>query len=118
VEAHLEGLTPANPVQLVKQYDVVVDASDNAPTRYLIRHAKTGQQAFNCWALHGDCLPDWKQQQNFACMRISRNQGEPSVQMIFADVYHGVIQFVLAVMRAVQRGGHLCLALPLAPMAS
>ncbi|EFN55933.1 hypothetical protein CHLNCDRAFT_22673 [Chlorella variabilis] len=39
VETHLEGLTPANAVHLVRQYDVVVDASDNAPTRYLIRRA-------------------------------------------------------------------------------
>ena len=37
VEAHLEGMTPTNAVHLVEQYDVVVDASDNAPTRYLIR---------------------------------------------------------------------------------
>lgn len=37
LETHLEGFTPANAVQLVSQYDVVVDASDNAPTRYLIR---------------------------------------------------------------------------------
>ena len=37
VEVHLEGMTPGNAVQLVEQYDVVVDASDNAPTRYLIR---------------------------------------------------------------------------------
>ncbi|KAL4451956.1 hypothetical protein ABPG75_007618 [Micractinium tetrahymenae] len=39
VETHLEALTPANAVQLVRQYDVVVDASDNAPTRYLISDA-------------------------------------------------------------------------------
>lgn len=39
VETHLEALTPANAVQLVRQYDVIVDASDNAPTRYLISDA-------------------------------------------------------------------------------
>lgn len=39
VETHLQGFTPANAVALVRQYDVVVDASDNAPTRYLIRWA-------------------------------------------------------------------------------
>ncbi len=51
VEAHLEGLTPANAVQLVKQYDVVVDASDNAPTRYLIRQAKQANTAFYSMAV-------------------------------------------------------------------
>ncbi|PSC70689.1 Adenylyltransferase and sulfurtransferase MOCS3 [Micractinium conductrix] len=39
VETHLEALTPANAVQLVRQYDVILDASDNAPTRYLISDA-------------------------------------------------------------------------------
>lgn len=39
VETHCQGFTPANAVALVRQYDVVVDASDNAPTRYLIRWA-------------------------------------------------------------------------------
>ena len=37
VETHLDGFTPANAVRLVSAYDAVVDASDNAPTRYLIR---------------------------------------------------------------------------------
>ncbi len=39
LETHCEGFTPANAVGLVRRYDVVVDASDNAPTRYLIRWA-------------------------------------------------------------------------------
>ena len=34
VEVHRDGLTPCNALDLVRQYDVVVDASDNAPTRY------------------------------------------------------------------------------------
>lgn len=38
IEQHLEGFTPANAVQIVQQYDVVLDASDNPPTRYLIRY--------------------------------------------------------------------------------
>ena len=37
--AHTEALTPANALQLISQYDVVLDASDNAPTRYLISDA-------------------------------------------------------------------------------
>lgn len=37
VELHRDGLTPENAVGIVTRYDVVVDASDNAPTRYLIR---------------------------------------------------------------------------------
>jgi ThiF family len=37
VETYGEGLTPENAVDIVGRYDVVVDASDNAPTRYLIR---------------------------------------------------------------------------------
>lgn len=39
VEPHRGGLTPANAVALVRRYDVVVDASDNAPTRYLLSDA-------------------------------------------------------------------------------
>lgn len=39
VETHTQGLTPANAVSLVSQYDVVVDASDNPPTRYLVNDA-------------------------------------------------------------------------------
>lgn len=39
IETHLEGFTPDNAVQLVRQYDIIVDASDNAPTRYLISDA-------------------------------------------------------------------------------
>ncbi len=39
LEPHLQGLSAANAVQLVRQYDLVVDASDNPPTRYLISDA-------------------------------------------------------------------------------
>jgi len=39
VETHRGGFTPANAVDLVRGYDVVVDASDNAPTRYLASDA-------------------------------------------------------------------------------
>jgi len=36
VVAHTEGFLPGNALQLAAQYDVIVDASDNAATRYLI----------------------------------------------------------------------------------
>jgi molybdopterin/thiamine biosynthesis adenylyltransferase len=36
VVAHTQGFLPGNALQLAEQYDVVVDASDNAATRYLI----------------------------------------------------------------------------------
>jgi adenylyltransferase/sulfurtransferase len=39
VEPHRGGLTPANAVALVRAYDVIVDATDNAPTRYLLSDA-------------------------------------------------------------------------------
>ena len=39
VVAHMDALVPANALALVRQYDVVVDASDNAPTRYLLSDA-------------------------------------------------------------------------------
>jgi molybdopterin/thiamine biosynthesis adenylyltransferase len=39
VELHRNGITPANALALVSAYDVVVDATDNAPTRYLISDA-------------------------------------------------------------------------------
>ncbi|GAB4818434.1 hypothetical protein N2152v2_005480 [Parachlorella kessleri] len=39
LETHCNGFSPANAVELVQRYDVVVDASDNAPTRYLISDA-------------------------------------------------------------------------------
>ena len=37
--AHRDGVTPSNALALVRAYDVVVDASDNAPTRYLLSDA-------------------------------------------------------------------------------
>ena len=39
IETFKEGFTTENGVELVKQFDVIVDASDNAPTRYLISDA-------------------------------------------------------------------------------
>jgi adenylyltransferase/sulfurtransferase len=39
IEEHPDGFTPSNAIQLVQNYDVVLDASDNAPTRYLISDA-------------------------------------------------------------------------------
>ncbi|EDQ90439.1 uncharacterized protein MONBRDRAFT_21348 [Monosiga brevicollis MX1] len=39
IQTHPSRLTPANALELVRQYDVVLDASDNAPTRYLINDA-------------------------------------------------------------------------------
>ena len=39
VVAHKDALAPGNALALVQQYDVVVDASDNAPTRYLLSDA-------------------------------------------------------------------------------
>lgn len=38
-EVYRDGLTPANAVDLVSRFDVVIDASDNAPTRYLANDA-------------------------------------------------------------------------------
>lgn len=39
VEAHVDAITPQNALQLVSSYDVVLDCTDNAPTRYLISDA-------------------------------------------------------------------------------
>ncbi|GIL95722.1 hypothetical protein Vretimale_1687 [Volvox reticuliferus] len=39
VEAHTRGFTPATALELVELYDVVIDATDNPPTRYLISDA-------------------------------------------------------------------------------
>lgn len=39
IDKHKDGFTPLNAVHLVRQYDVVVDASDNPATRYLINDA-------------------------------------------------------------------------------
>lgn len=39
VDIYSEGLFPENVLEVIEKYDVVVDASDNAPTRYLIRYA-------------------------------------------------------------------------------
>lgn len=36
-EPHTEGLNPCNALQLISQYDVILDASDNPATRYLVR---------------------------------------------------------------------------------
>ena len=37
VKVHAEGMTVNNAVEIVRQYDCVVDCTDNPPTRYLIR---------------------------------------------------------------------------------
>ncbi|KAL3151284.1 Adenylyltransferase and sulfurtransferase MOCS3 [Trebouxia sp. C0009 RCD-2024] len=39
VEAHTDAITPQNALQLVSAYDVVLDCTDNAPSRYLISDA-------------------------------------------------------------------------------
>jgi sulfur-carrier protein adenylyltransferase/sulfurtransferase len=39
IDVHKERLTSANALDLVKQYDVVVDGTDNFPTRYLVNDA-------------------------------------------------------------------------------
>ena len=39
VVTHTDGLTPSNALELVRSYDIIVDASDNANTRYLISDA-------------------------------------------------------------------------------
>ena len=39
VTAHIEGISPGNALELVQQYDIIVDATDNAPTRYLLSDA-------------------------------------------------------------------------------
>eukprot|EP00775_Hariotina_reticulata_P010323 gene10323-10480_t len=36
VQVHRLGLQPSNAVDVISQYDIVIDASDNPPTRYLI----------------------------------------------------------------------------------
>ena len=37
VQVHEQGLTATNALGIVAQYDVVMDCSDNPPTRYLVR---------------------------------------------------------------------------------
>jgi adenylyltransferase/sulfurtransferase len=39
VQTHLDGLSPGNALDIVSGYDLVLDASDNPPTRYLISDA-------------------------------------------------------------------------------
>jgi len=39
VNEYTEGFTPQNALEIINGYDVVLDASDNAPTRYLISDA-------------------------------------------------------------------------------
>lgn len=43
-QVHLQGITVQNALELVAQYDVVVDGSDNFPTRYLVNDACALQQ--------------------------------------------------------------------------
>ena len=39
IQTHEQCLTAANALEVIRQYDVVIDCSDNPPTRYLIRSA-------------------------------------------------------------------------------
>jgi sulfur-carrier protein adenylyltransferase/sulfurtransferase len=69
VEPHELALTSANALDLVKEYDVVVDGTDNFPTRYLVNDAcvllgkpnvygsifRFDGQATVFWAGHGPC---------------------------------------------------------------
>ncbi len=44
LRVHLQGITAQNALELVAPYDVVVDGSDNFPTRYLVNDACAIQQ--------------------------------------------------------------------------
>ena len=46
VQTHLEGFTPANALDIVRGYDVVLDATDNPATRYLIRWVQDGPNPY------------------------------------------------------------------------
>lgn len=48
VVAHTDGLTPANALDIIGQYDVVVDATDNPTTRYLIKCAANQIAPLSC----------------------------------------------------------------------
>lgn len=39
LDLHPDGITPANAIDLVSRYDLVIDGSDNFPTRYLVTDA-------------------------------------------------------------------------------
>ena len=48
VDAHVTAITSVNAMDLVRSYDVVVDASDNVATRYLLNDACVlGSMLFN-----------------------------------------------------------------------
>jgi len=49
IETHRERLTAANARELVRRYDVVVDGSDNFPTRYLVNDACVLEGKPNVW---------------------------------------------------------------------
>lgn len=85
VETYNEGFHPGNALHLVSRYDVVLDASDNAPTRYLISDAcvlaqkplvsgaaigTDGQLTVYCCGVDGPCyrclFPDPPPPQNCA----------------------------------------------------
>ena len=69
VEPHAERLTSTNALEIVRAYDVVVDGTDNFPTRYLLNDAcvlagkpnvygsilRWEGQASVFWAGHGPC---------------------------------------------------------------
>jgi hypothetical protein len=38
IDEHVDGLHPGNALDIMAGYDVIVDASDNPPTRYLVRY--------------------------------------------------------------------------------
>jgi adenylyltransferase/sulfurtransferase len=75
IDLYRDGLTPANATDIVGGYDVVIDASDNAPTRYLISDAcaacgvplvsaaavgTDGQLTVYCYGEDGPCYrSDW-----------------------------------------------------------
>lgn len=36
IDAHVEALSPSNAQSLLRPYDIILDCTDNAPTRYLL----------------------------------------------------------------------------------
>jgi adenylyltransferase/sulfurtransferase len=57
-EEHVAALTAENAVQLFRQYNVVIDGSDNFPTKYLCSDASvlTGVPLVHAGVLRGPCL--------------------------------------------------------------
>ncbi|KAJ0920599.1 putative transferase [Helianthus annuus] len=66
---HKEALRTSNAIEIVSKYDIVIDATDNAPSRYLISDCCVSTRKASCI---GCCTGFWKDSLRFTITMVAR----------------------------------------------